>query len=122
MDKAFKYGQSVQKEKESDQLSLLFQLPELMEEPEDDLLPIEEFPFKDLLQLEKEMLGLYISGHPLDEYKKLIKEIKPQLIEEIKEELPQKTKIVGYITSIKRIVTKNGDPMCFLKMKIMGMR
>ncbi len=120
MDKAFKYGQSVQKEKESDQLSLLFQLPQLMEEPEDDLLPIEEFPFKDLLQLEKEMLGLYISGHPLDEYKKLIKEIKPQLIEEIKEELPQKTKIVGYITSIKRIVTKNGDPMCFLKIEDYG--
>ncbi|MGI6527710.1 MAG: DNA polymerase III subunit alpha [Caldicoprobacterales bacterium] len=35
-----------------------------------DLLPdIEEYPTKILLSMEKEMTGVYISGHPLDEYK-----------------------------------------------------
>jgi DNA polymerase-3 subunit alpha len=35
----------------------------------DKLPDMEEFPFKMLLSMEKEMTGVYISGHPLDEYK-----------------------------------------------------
>ena len=33
---------------------------------------IEEFPQKEKLRLEKELMGFYISGHPLDEYRKVI--------------------------------------------------
>jgi DNA polymerase-3 subunit alpha len=35
----------------------------------DHLPDLEEFPMKMLLSMEKEMTGVYISGHPLDEYK-----------------------------------------------------
>ncbi len=35
----------------------------------DKLPDLEEFPMKMLLTMEKEMTGVYISGHPLDEYK-----------------------------------------------------
>ncbi|NLC43793.1 MAG: DNA polymerase III subunit alpha, partial [Clostridiales bacterium] len=35
----------------------------------DHLPNLEEFPMKMLLTMEKEMTGVYISGHPLDEYK-----------------------------------------------------
>ena len=37
-----------------------------------DLPDIEEFPKKMLLSMEKEMTGVYISGHPLDEYKDVL--------------------------------------------------
>jgi len=39
-------------------------------------LKLKEFPpaeTKDMLSWEKELLGLYISGHPLDKYKELLK-------------------------------------------------
>ena len=115
MDKAFKYGQSIQKERASQQMSIFFQVPEFMEEPEDDLLPIEELPYLTLLQLEKEMLGLYITGHPLDKYKDLISDLETESISKIKKE--KHATVVGYITHIKRIFTKKGDPMCFLKLE-----
>ena len=34
----------------------------------------EEFSEKELLSMEKEMLGIYISGHPLEKYRKKIEE------------------------------------------------
>ena len=36
---------------------------------------IKEFPKKMLLAMEKEMLGLYVSGHPLDDYRELIESL-----------------------------------------------
>ncbi len=39
----------------------------------EDVLPdIDEFPQKFILSMEKEMTGVYISGHPLDEYKAIL--------------------------------------------------
>jgi DNA polymerase-3 subunit alpha len=38
----------------------------------DSLPDIEEYPFNTLLSMEKEMTGVYISGHPLDEYKEFL--------------------------------------------------
>ena len=40
----------------------------------DSLPDIEEYPKKILLSMEKEMTGVYISGHPLDEYKEALEE------------------------------------------------
>ncbi|MBQ5436630.1 MAG: DNA polymerase III subunit alpha, partial [Firmicutes bacterium] len=37
--------------------------------------PAEDFPKQDLLAMEKEMLGVYITGHPLDDVEEKIKEI-----------------------------------------------
>lgn len=36
---------------------------------------VEEFPFRSLLSMEKEMTGVYISGHPLDEYAQLLNQL-----------------------------------------------
>ncbi len=45
-----------------------------------DILPDrEEFPLKALLSMEKEMTGVYISGHPLDEYKKSLEGLQTTL-------------------------------------------
>lgn len=49
---------------------------DMMEEPEDSLQEeypeIKEYAPNILLAMEKEMLGLYVSGHPLDEYKSIL--------------------------------------------------
>ena len=52
------------------QLSL-FEMPGQMQavKPEENYPDLKEFSRKMLLSMEKEMLGLYISGHPLDEFK-----------------------------------------------------
>jgi len=83
---------------------------------------------------EKDLLGLYISGHPLDKYRAVL-EKQPVNIRKIKEpeevinpELPKikgvKTikdlvnegkPVGGIIEEVREIMTKNNDPMAFIK-------
>jgi DNA polymerase-3 subunit alpha len=67
------------------------------------------------LNWEKELLGLYISGHPLDSHKKKLKG-KPG-IAEIKRKTREgvNTVIAGIVTENKTILTKNGEKMSFIR-------
>lgn len=85
---------------------------------------IKEFSKDIILYMEKEILGFYISGHPLEKYKDIIKQktnMSTIQIKEIKEDnmsLPQieKTKIniIGMISKVKITTTKKNDMMAFL--------
>ena len=82
----------------------------------------QEFTEKELLSMEKEMLGIYISGHPLDKLRDKINNIaniNTLKMLEIKEEnnLSQdgkQVKYVGIITSVKKKYTKNNTIMAFV--------
>lgn len=68
------------------------------------------------LSWEKELLGLYVSGHPLDQYKeKLAKRTKT--IEELKQTMRDGMTMVvaGIVEEAKPIFTKNGDKMAFAR-------
>jgi len=66
---------------------------------------------------EKELLGLYVSSHPLNGFKKLF-ETKTTAISKIDASYVDKKVILGgLISSVKKIVTKNGKPMLFVKLE-----
>jgi DNA polymerase-3 subunit alpha len=67
------------------------------------------------LSWEKELLGLYISGHPLERLRAKL-EAKPINIKKIKEELGNghPLAIGGMITTVKKVITKNNDAMAFI--------
>jgi len=68
------------------------------------------------LKWEKELLGLYVSGHPLDKFKDLAVKTRP--IKMLKEHMNSRNvKILCMLSGVKRILTKNGDPMVFLKLQ-----
>jgi len=76
----------------------------------------EEFAQKELLNLEKEMLGLYISGHPLLEYQSRLDGLNPI------EKLPgfkdkSDVEVGGVIGNIKSIYTKNSQQMFFVTLE-----
>lgn len=76
---------------------------------------MEDFSTVKKLNDEKELLGLYISSHPLAEYRELLTETNYVTIEKATEMLGVSgVKSVGIIQSIKTIRTKRGDPMAFL--------
>ncbi|GAB6065894.1 DNA polymerase III subunit alpha [Aquifex pyrophilus] len=65
----------------------------------------------DSLKLEKEVLGFYISAHPIDKYEKLLKG-KVKNIEELEEaERDDRVSVAGVITELKVKKTKQGDYM-----------
>lgn len=75
---------------------------------------IPEYPQKQLLDWEKEYLGFFFSGHPLDKYRKVIR-IQTNLdLSRAGEAIPDRTyTIVGILKNIKEIITKNGKKMAF---------
>ena len=98
----------------------------------------EEMPEKEMLSMEKEMLGIYISGHPLEKMReqimhstninsldlsKIAEEADTTNIEENTQQIQnakpkfvdgQKVKYAGIITSIKKKYTKNNKIMAFI--------
>ncbi|MEI8270251.1 MAG: DNA polymerase III subunit alpha, partial [bacterium] len=65
---------------------------------------------------EKELLGLYISGHPLDRIRDKI-EKRDMNIKKIKEEVGNgmSVTIAGIIETVRQVITKNNDRMAFIK-------
>ena len=94
----------------------------------------QEVSDKEKLSMEKEMLGIYISGHPLEKYRKLIQQqtnISTLDINQIEEQNNtentehgyntitkfkdgQQIRYAGIITSIKKKYTKNNKIMAFV--------
>ncbi len=73
----------------------------------------DEYPQKKLLNFEKEMLGLYISGHPLLEYEKALSGL-DSIINAASYNDRSNVSIGGIITGIKTIYTKKDQQMCFV--------
>jgi DNA polymerase-3 subunit alpha len=67
------------------------------------------------LNWERELLGLYISGHPLDKFKEKLAKLKHSVGDAKK--LPNETSVVigGMIEEVRKIMTKKNEPMAFIK-------
>ena len=90
-----------------------------------------ELPKREILSMEKEMLGLYVSGHPLKSYAEYIDEyatIKSTdlMVEEnfdgvMPEEIlrldGKEVKIIGIINHVKNKITKNNEIMAFVTLE-----
>jgi DNA polymerase III subunit alpha len=64
---------------------------------------------------EKELLGVYVSGHPLDDLKSEVE--KRATIEQVKKSYQGTTVVTtGLIESVRELLTKKGDRMAFIKL------
>ncbi|HVM73799.1 MAG TPA: DNA polymerase III subunit alpha [Candidatus Paceibacterota bacterium] len=74
-------------------------------------------PMETKLLWEKELLGLYISGHPLDKHRGILSKQKMDL-KTAKETFPRgaDTVIAGFLAEGRTILTKNGEKMLFAKL------
>lgn len=79
---------------------------------------VPDWPLKEKLKREKELMGFYISGHPLDEYSELIKKVSTLRLDKL--ENAQKGKdytVVGMLSDISSFFTKRNEAMCFAKLE-----
>ncbi|GAA0070507.1 DNA polymerase III subunit alpha [Clostridium sardiniense] len=119
----------------------LFAVEEEISMPEINYPNIKEFNKRNLLSMEKEMTGMYLSGHPLDEYAKSLemqtttsvssifkvhKAIEENIskginIEDIIDQMPIKDNqtviLGGILTEVNQKVTRNNTIMAFLKLE-----
>ena len=81
---------------------------------------VDEIPHQDLLTLEKECIGCYVSGHPLDDYKELIKNACTLTATTMERSQSDKQyTILGQLKDLRPIVTKKGAAMAFGKLEDM---
>ena len=71
----------------------------------------------DKLTWEKELLGLYVSGHPLKGFRDILQKRCLALAKVSETAVGKLVKVGGVISSIKKIITKTGKPMMFLKLE-----
>ena len=72
---------------------------------------------KERLTWERELLGLYVSAHPLDRYVKYFEE-QTQPLSQIQPNTDgQKATIGGIVIDVRTIITKSGTKMAFVKME-----
>jgi len=100
----------------ANQTSLFGLLPEAAAPAKLNLKPTEPLDQKTKLAWEKELLGLYVSGHPLEPYRDRF--AKPE--NTIKHHRQQKDNFPavtgGVIDSVREIITKNNKQMAFIKL------
>ncbi len=117
LEQAVEVAACHQKDAASGQLGLFGD--ETLECVNDVVLPdIPELPKEQLLALEKEITGFYVTGHPLDKYRAKLDAL-PALgsLAEGQYSDGQLIKVGGLIGSAKRINTKNGSMMCFINLE-----
>lgn len=88
--------------------------------PKLNLISLGEYEKEDILNKEKDLLGFYLSGHPLDIYKETIQELGSDLLVDIDEDelfealknnhiIKKKFSVIGKIDDIQEKMSKKGN-------------
>ena len=115
LEEALAYHKEIALEKAQDSLFVLFGEDDKSALPGLKLKDAPAAPMMEKLAWEKELLGLYVSGHPLDRFRDKFKA--ENSIKAAKEAGNGRPAIVaGLITEVRPVITKKGDQMAFVKL------
>ena len=112
LDDAMKGGQSYQKGHQNNQIDIFDALGggNGEQKSSDSYTEVEEWPAQQLLAFEKESLGFYITGHPLDKYEAAVKKLTSGTIVNLREKPANgEVKIGGVVTALRLRNTKKGE-------------
>ena len=115
LDELLRYNQDVKKADLSPQINLFAK--EMSFSPL-RLKKTEPMSQEEKLKWERELLGLYLSDHPLNRYKESIAKMTKTIVADISEKQLNKTvRVGGVISDIKKILTRTGKPMLIAKLE-----
>jgi len=75
------------------------------------LAELPEWPEDERLRAEKDTLGLYLTGHPIDQYLDELRQFTTHQLSELNPDKKQNIVIAGLIIAMRTITTKRGDKM-----------
>ncbi|WP_299182950.1 DNA polymerase III subunit alpha [uncultured Aquimarina sp.] len=110
LEKAMKYGSKYQENENSSQVSLFGEASDV-QIPEPVVPPCEEWGTMEKLAREKEVVGIYLSGHPLDDFKYEMKYFcNGNLLNfaDLENNLNREISFGGVITGVEHRTSKNG--------------
>jgi len=110
IERAIRYGNKYQENKNSAQISLFGEASEI-QFPEPEIPEAKKWGVMEELSKEKEVVGIYISGHPLDDFKTEMDYYctSPVSVFQIQDNLVNKDfSVGGIVTNVEHKVSKNG--------------
>jgi DNA polymerase-3 subunit alpha len=114
LEHALSHGQRAQNDRLSGQSSLF---GEAEAKPENPPIGMEEFEKNELLRLEKETLGLYVSEHPLEAIKEQLRRKTDATLAELERRRDgEVVTVAGIVSALKQLTTKKGEPMVFMRL------
>jgi len=120
VDRAMEAATASQRARLNGQPSLLDMLgtPAAPVGPETSLPDAPEWSREERLSGEKEILGFYITGHPLAEFQEVIHRFNTTTIDELPLKKDRETvRLCAIITAVKEITTRSGERMAFLTLE-----
>ncbi|WP_111708823.1 DNA polymerase III subunit alpha [Lutibacter citreus] len=112
IEKAIRFGNKYQENKNSAQISMFGETSEV-QFPEPEVPIAEKWGMMEELTKEKELVGIYISGHPLDDFKNEIKYFCNSSVSVFKEDLNKyvgsNITFAGILTDVQHRVSQNGN-------------
>ncbi|MFQ4140714.1 OB-fold nucleic acid binding domain-containing protein [Chlorogloeopsis sp. ULAP02] len=79
---------------------------------------VPDFPPQEKLRMEKELLGFYVSDHPLKSIRRTAKILAPINLSQLGEQQEDTTLCaVVILNNVKKVITKKGDPMAILQIE-----
>jgi DNA polymerase-3 subunit alpha len=118
LEQALAWGQKQQADRLAGQGSIFDLGPPEAERPRHHPpTPAAEFEKHELLRLEKETLGLYVSEHPLSAIRAELRQKTDATLAELERRRDGEVVTVGGIVGeVKHLTTKRGEPMCFMRL------
>lgn len=118
LDKILAYSSRAQKNALSGQIDIFGAIGSVDEAPALALdIPKKLADSREQLAWEKELMGLYVSKHPLDDYRNYLEHKTDSLMGKSKRDDGHKITIGGIITTMRRITTKTGSSMAFVSVE-----
>ncbi|ADU67287.1 DNA polymerase III subunit alpha [Desulfurispirillum indicum] len=118
LDHAFSLGQTIQKDREAGQISL-FEM-EAQDDSSDDLSHHEEYPDVEdwntttRVAFEKECLGFFVSGHPLEPFQSVLEGYTTPIASVLEAQKKGRVRIAGVLSSLQPKTTKAGKKMAII--------
>lgn len=109
LERAVSYGNKIQQEKASAQVSLFGGMGGASSIIQPPIPDAKEWTLMERLNFEKEVIGFYLSGHPLDEFKMEIKSFTSSRIKDLDNYQGRDVKLAGIVTKKRDGMTKRGN-------------
>jgi DNA polymerase-3 subunit alpha len=128
LDMAMNYGQAIQEDKKRGQTSLFDMQAKSSAgggsafggktSPAPKMFEVPEWPISEILSKEKEVLGFYVSGHPLTKYEEELKTFVTKTTESLEEAKDgEEVYIGGVITHVKTNIDRKKKQMAFVTLE-----
>lgn len=121
LERIIGFSGNIHKDKEVGQMNMFGESADLGEEMLQNLPDMQEYSDREMLDWEKELLGLYVTGRPVDKYRQMLSRTNSAVVQDLKQNADsyreKQVGVAGEIVELRKIYTKKNDAMAVVKLE-----